>query len=99
MSCNDDDVDCAEVLARVYAFLDHELDGRALTYDEIEAHLDGCGSCLSKYDLERAVRQVLARSCACEHAPDALRMKVLAQIREVRIQVTEDITDSGLPRI
>lgn len=90
MSCDDDDVDCSEVLDRVYAFLDHELgDDRTLSYREIEAHLQGCGGCLSKFDLERAVREVLARSCACEHAPEELRMKVLARIRQVRVQVGE----------
>jgi mycothiol system anti-sigma-R factor len=89
MSCDDDDVDCTEVLDRVYAFLDRELDDRALSYEEIEAHLHDCGGCLSMYDLERAVRAVLARSCACEHAPEELRTKVLAQIREIRVQVTD----------
>ncbi|NEE02567.1 mycothiol system anti-sigma-R factor [Phytoactinopolyspora halotolerans] len=92
MSCDDDDVDCGEVLDKVYAFLDRELDeDRTLTYAEIEAHLHDCGGCLSKYDLERAVRAVLARSCACEHAPEELRMKVLARIREVRVQVTDHL--------
>lgn len=90
MSCDDDDVDCGKVLDRVYAFLDHELDDdRTLTYGEIEAHLHGCGPCLSRFDLERAVREVLARSCACEPAPEELRTKVLARIREVRVQVRD----------
>lgn len=89
MSCDDDEVDCAEVLDRVYAFLDRELDDRSMSYEEIEAHLNDCGPCLSKYDLERAVRAVLVRSCGCEHAPEELRMKVLARIRSVRVQVTD----------
>ncbi|AYY11984.1 mycothiol system anti-sigma-R factor [Actinobacteria bacterium YIM 96077] len=90
MSCDDDDVDCAEVLDRVYAFLDREMDSDGtLTYEEIEAHLHDCGGCLSKYDLERAIRALVARSCGCDHAPDELRMKVLTRIREARVQASD----------
>lgn len=86
---DDRHVDCSDVLNRLDVFLDHELNDRALTYAEIEAHLHECSPCLSEYDLERVVKEVLARSCACEHAPDELRIRVLARIREVRVQVTE----------
>lgn len=86
MGRDDNDVDCAEVLDRVYDFLDHELDNRSLTYDEIKAHLEECRPCLSNYDIERVVREVLARSCGCEHAPDELRIRIQARIREVRLQ-------------
>ncbi|SDT51723.1 mycothiol system anti-sigma-R factor [Jiangella sp. DSM 45060] len=88
MSCNDDDVDCAEVLDRVYVFFDHELDDRALTYDEIKAHLDDCQPCLSTYDIERVIREAVARACGCDHAPDDLRLKIRARIEEVRVQMT-----------
>ncbi|WP_026875148.1 mycothiol system anti-sigma-R factor [Jiangella gansuensis] len=88
MSCDDNEVDCAEVLDRVYVFFDHELDDRTITYDEIKAHLDACEPCLSKYDIERVIREMLARSCGCEHAPDELRMKIRARIQEVRVQIT-----------
>ncbi|HEU0041684.1 MAG TPA: mycothiol system anti-sigma-R factor [Jiangellaceae bacterium] len=90
MSCEDHDIDCGRVLDRVYDFLDHELDDRSLTYQEIESHLAECGPCLSKFDLERVVRQVLARSCQCEHAPDELRVRVLARIHEVRVGMPEN---------
>lgn len=89
MSCDDHHVDCDEVLQRLDVFLDHELTDRVLTYAEIEAHLGECQPCLSEYDLERVVKEVLARSCPCEHAPDELRTRVLARIREVRVQITE----------
>ncbi|PZF79703.1 mycothiol system anti-sigma-R factor [Jiangella anatolica] len=88
MSCNDDEVDCAEVLDRVYVFFDHELDDRNLTYDEIKAHLDDCQPCLSTYDIERVIREAVARACGCDHAPDELRLKIRARIEEVRVQMT-----------
>ncbi len=90
MSCDDNDVDCAEVLDRLYAFLDHELDDdRTLTYDEIKAHLEDCRPCLSSYDIERVIREAVARSCGCEHAPEALKGRIQARIREVRVQITQ----------
>lgn len=90
MSCGQPhDTDCADVLDRVYLFLDHEMDEKAVSYAKIEEHLDECAPCLRKYDLERAVRAVVARSCGCEHAPDELREKVLGKIRAVRVQIDD----------
>lgn len=90
MSCGEPhDTDCAEILDRVYVFLDHEMGNEATAYAKIEEHLDECAPCLRKYDLERAVKDVLARSCACEHAPEELRRKVLTQIRTIRVQISE----------
>jgi len=90
MSCgHPHDTDCAEVLDRIYVFLDHEMRDEAISYDKIDEHLDECAPCLRKYDLERAVRAIVARSCGCDHAPDELRAKVLTKIRAVRIQINE----------
>ena len=88
MSCGrHHDVDCDEVLNRVYLFLDHEMEG-SLTYAQIEQHLIECGPCLSKFDIERVVRTLVQRSCA-EHAPEALRAKVRSRIHELTIEITE----------
>lgn len=90
MSCEDGhDVNCSEVLDQLDSFLDRELNDRAVTYEEIEAHLVDCKTCLSEYDLERVVKDVVARSCACEHAPEKLREQILTRIREVRVTYTE----------
>ena len=92
MSCGQPhDVDCVEVLERVYVFLDHELDESgegSITYEQIQQHLYECAPCLRKYDLERAVKSLVARSCH-EHAPDELRQKVLSRIDQVRAQIIE----------
>ena len=51
-------------------------------------HLDSCNPCLEKYDLQRTVKSVVARSCA-EVAPDELRQRVLFKIRAVQVQIRE----------
>jgi mycothiol system anti-sigma-R factor len=90
MSCGEPhDVDCAEIIDRVYLFLDHEMGDETSAYAAIEEHLDECGPCFAKVDLERAIRTMVARSCGCEHAPDELKQRVLARIREIRVQVTD----------
>ncbi len=78
--------DCSEVIGRVFFFLDNELD--QADCGDIQRHLDECGPCLAKYDLERTVKALVARSCS-EKAPEDLRQKVLYRIRQVQITVTE----------
>lgn len=93
MSCgNHHDKDCSEVLDRVFSFIDNELEGADSV--EIQHHLDECGPCLQKYDLERTVKSLVARSCS-EHAPETLRDKVLLRIREVQVEITETWTTTG----
>ena len=74
--------DCSDVLDRVFFFLDNELDQASCT--QIQEHLDDCGPCLARYDLERTVKTLVARSCS-ERAPDGLRERVKLSIREVQI--------------
>jgi mycothiol system anti-sigma-R factor len=81
-----EDNDCANALARMFAFIDHEL--AEADKGEIERHLDECAPCLSKYDLERTVKALVARSCT-EHAPETLRDRVLVRIREVHYRISE----------
>ncbi len=95
MSCgNHHDKDCSEVLERVFSFIDNELP--TADYSEIQVHLDECGPCLQKYDLERTVKTLVARSCS-ERAPAALRDKVLLRIRQVQVEITEPGFDGPLP--
>ena len=77
--------DCSEVIHQIFVFIDNELDQASC--GEIQQHLDECGPCLAKYDLERTVKALVARSCT-EHAPDELREKVLLRIREVHVTLT-----------
>ncbi len=77
--------DCADYLERIVFFLDNELD--EADCGAVRLHLDECGPCLKKYNLERTVKQVVARSCH-ESAPEGLRAKVLVQLREVQVRIT-----------
>ena len=78
--------DCADYLERIVYFLDNELDEADCS--AVRVHLDECGPCLERYDLQKAVKQLVARSCS-ESAPESLRDRVRLQLREVRIQITE----------
>lgn len=85
MSCGKHhDTDCSDVLERVFFFIDNELQNADRSV--IEHHLEECGPCLEKYDLERTVKALVRRSCS-EHAPATLRDKVLLRIREVQIGI------------
>ncbi|CAA9324999.1 MAG: hypothetical protein AVDCRST_MAG34-295 [uncultured Nocardioidaceae bacterium] len=87
MTCGDSyDPECAKALERMFFFIDHELADADVT--EIQQHLDDCRPCLLKYDLERTVKALVARSCS-EHAPEALRERVLVHIREVHVRLID----------
>ena len=81
------DTDCSEVLERVFFFIDNELP--TADFSQIQHHLDECGPCLAKYDLERTVKLLVQRSC-CEQAPVTLRDKVLLRIRQVQTELHQD---------
>ncbi len=87
MSCGKHhDVDCSQILERVYVFIDDELE----TADcrQIQEHLDECGPCLREVDLERLVKALVARSCH-ESAPVELRQRVMFSIRQVQLEISE----------
>ncbi|GCD88285.1 mycothiol system anti-sigma-R factor [Nocardioides sp. LS1] len=79
--------ECAEYLERIVYFLDNELDEADCSV--VRAHLDTCNPCLEKYDLQRTVKAVVARSCS-EAAPDDLRQRVMFRLREVQVQITRE---------
>ena len=87
MSCGKHhDTDCAEILERVVFFIDNELEDADCA--QIRQHLEECGPCLDKFDLERTVKNLVARSCP-EHAPEGLREKVLLRIRAVQVEISD----------
>lgn len=84
MSCGrPHETDCSDVLSLVYDFLDGEVsdDDRA----RIAQHLDECSPCLRQYGLEQAVKSLVHRSCACEPAPERLRIQIVTRIRQISI--------------
>ncbi len=79
--------DCSEVLLRVFEYLDQELD--EVDGDRIRAHLDSCGDCMSAYERDRLLKALVRRSCACESAPETLRLSILTRITTVHVQYDE----------
>lgn len=79
--------DCERALSNLVLFIDHEMDDA--TWDEIRLHVEGCAPCLSEFDLEYLVKQLVARSCH-ERAPEPLRERVLMSIRTVQVQISEE---------
>jgi len=79
--------ECADFLEQIVYFIDNELDSADCA--AVRAHLDSCNPCLEKYDLQRTVKQVVARSCS-EHAPYELRSKILLRLEQVKIEIREE---------
>jgi len=78
--------ECADFLERIVYLLDNELDEGECA--AVRVHLEECHPCLETYDLQRTVKQVVARSCS-EVAPDGLRERVRVQIREIQVRIQE----------
>lgn len=74
------EADCAEILADVYVYLDHECDGERQAL--VQRHLDDCSSCLERYGIEQQLKALLHRKCGGEHAPTELRERLKTSIRE-----------------
>jgi mycothiol system anti-sigma-R factor len=86
MSCGKPhEVPCTEVLARVYSYLDNEIEDVGLV--KIRQHLDECGPCLREYGLEELVKKLVHKCCGHEPVPGELRTKVLTRIAAVRAEI------------
>ena len=93
MSCGKPhETDCAEVLAEVWLFLDHECDGerRAL----LEHHLDECRPCLAEYGLDEKLKKLLATKCA-ESAPPEFKERLRRSIRSIVLEQAEVTVENG----
>ncbi|MGD0374233.1 MAG: mycothiol system anti-sigma-R factor [Streptosporangiaceae bacterium] len=90
MSCGKPhDVPCSEVLARVYSYLDGEIEDTGCA--QIRQHLDECGPCLREYGLEEAVKRLVHKHCGYEDVPSELRAKVLIRIQAVRAELEVEL--------
>ena len=92
MSCGKPhETDCSQVLAEVWLLLDGEC-----SHDEkrkLEQHLDECGPCLEQYGLEEHLKELLARKCGGEQAPDGLKAKLRASLREVVVESDDGVVE------
>ena len=79
-----DGIVCADVVARIDLFLDHELDDAAS--EDVRRHLGRCERCSAEADVGAAIRQVIRRSHHQEPAPPALLERITAWLREQQLQ-------------
>lgn len=91
-SGDQDQVDCADVVLRLFEYIDNE--AQAQDVDWIQAHLQECASCLREHDSDVRVKELVRRACGCESAPETLRGEILSRI--TRVSVRRDTTGSTL---
>jgi mycothiol system anti-sigma-R factor len=84
------ETDCSQVLAEVWLLLDDECSSEER--HKIQQHLDECGPCLERYGIEEHLKELLARKCGGELAPDTFKAKLRASIRQV---VVEQVDGKG----
>jgi mycothiol system anti-sigma-R factor len=78
--------ECADFLEQIVYLIDNELDAADIA--AVKVHLEACSPCLERYDLQRTVKAIVARSCH-ESAPQELRDRVLLKIREVQVRISD----------
>jgi mycothiol system anti-sigma-R factor len=87
MSCGSPhEVDCTDVIEKVYLYLDGEIDDEARA--QVRQHLDECAPCLRKFGLEQVVKALVARCCGGDVAPDDLRARLIVRLQQVRVELT-----------
>ncbi|MDN5559256.1 MAG: mycothiol system anti-sigma-R factor [Ruaniaceae bacterium] len=87
-----DDCSCNDLIARLFAYLDSELDSAENA--RMKLHLEHCPHCTEEEEAERHVRELLRR-CCIEQAPESLRIRVLGQITVMRQSITVYRTSDG----
>jgi mycothiol system anti-sigma-R factor len=88
VSCGDPhETDCSEVLAEVWLYLDRECECERR--DLLRRHLDECSPCLARYGLEEQLKELLARKCGGDQAPETLRQRLRESIRTIMFEQTE----------
>jgi mycothiol system anti-sigma-R factor len=68
-------IDCEEVIANLFAYLDNETAPENRT--DIELHLEECRACFSRAEFEKALRAKVSQ-LGDEEAPVTLRQRVKA---------------------
>ena len=76
-------LDCNEVLADVYLYLDGETD--AAMQAKMKEHLNDCAPCLREFGLEQDVKALVARCCGGDKAPTDLHDRIRFKLSEVTV--------------
>ncbi|HJQ45977.1 MAG TPA: mycothiol system anti-sigma-R factor [Amycolatopsis sp.] len=75
-----DKVHCNEALAEIFLLLDRECSPERDA--ELRRHIEECPPCLEEYGIDDQLKQLLARKCGGDHAPDQLKEKLRASIHK-----------------
>ncbi len=74
-------MNCREVLARLYEYLDTELDES--DRKSVDTHLEFCTDCLKKYQLEEEFNKVVKEKSATAADVTSLKARVLTEIDKI----------------
>ena len=84
MSTPDDyELDCSAVIADVWMMLDNECD--SASRERLKHHLEDCGTCLEHYGIEEQIKLLIGRKCGGDKAPEALRQRLVMEIRRTEV--------------
>ncbi|HEV8339085.1 MAG TPA: mycothiol system anti-sigma-R factor [bacterium] len=72
---------CREVARLLWQFIDQELD--PATTRELAQHVRDCHGCGPRAEFEMRLRAIIQEKCVGEPAPERLRLRVLALLREL----------------
>ena len=75
------------MLAQVWLYLDHECECERR--ELLRRHLDECSPCLAQYGLDEQLKELLARKCGGDQAPETLRRRLRDSIRTVMLEQAE----------
>ena len=87
MTHEDGAVDCSEALAKLFEFIDAEID--EVEGDRIRQHLADCEPGQSEYDVSDHLKKLVRRSCS-DLAPAELHVRIRQQLTVLRTQVQQD---------
>jgi anti-sigma factor (TIGR02949 family) len=73
-----DEIGCEEALARLFEYLDHELD--ATRHAEVEQHLHTCRACFSRAEFEGRLKRKLGQ-IGQEKAPPEFERRIKGLLR------------------
>lgn len=79
-SAESEKVNCNEALAEIFLLLDRECSPERDA--ELRRHIEDCPPCLEEYGIDEQLKQLLARKCGGDHAPDELKQKLRASIHK-----------------
>ncbi len=73
---------CLDAQKHVWEYLDGEMSADDCA--RIREHIEHCPPCDDMFRTDKTVKQVVARACACETAPQDLRGRVLNMLDQLR---------------